>query len=124
MIPSFDALFRHWKRSCWVYNVWSQATSNNISYPPLQSYGWKQPTPETLEIDWESDANVSQVRHRVSESVAAGLVVKLLAVNAGRATIYVVLDASAKAAQIYHLSRVTESQTWNRQVPQNLKKVT
>ena len=116
MIPSFDALFKHWKRSCWVYNVWSQATSNDISYPPLQSYGWKQPTPETLEIDWESDANVSQVRHRVSLvqrgcGCRTGCKLELLGVNAGRTTVYVVLDASAKAAQIYHLSHITEWQT-------------
>ncbi|XP_064384664.1 uncharacterized protein LOC135333611 [Halichondria panicea] len=42
MIPSYDALDRHWKRSCWVQCVWSQATSNNITYPVLDGNGWKR----------------------------------------------------------------------------------
>ena len=48
MIPSDEALIRHWKRSCWVMTVWKQANSNSITYPPLISNGWKQPTPTEL----------------------------------------------------------------------------
>ena len=41
MIPSADALGRHWKRSCWVLPIWRQANRNNIDLPPLDIYGWK-----------------------------------------------------------------------------------
>lgn len=66
MIPSLDALDRHWKRSCWVHCIWNQAISNNIIYPSLLNYGWKQPDSSTLSIDWDSDTNVTQIRERVS----------------------------------------------------------
>lgn len=62
----YDALFKHWKRSCWVLSVWSQAHINNITYPTLQDYGWKQPDSKTLSIDWDSDNNVSEIRARVA----------------------------------------------------------
>ena len=66
MVPSYDALSRHWKRSCWVSSVWRQATSNVIVYPPLENFGWKQPDQQTLNIDWDSDSNISQIKERVA----------------------------------------------------------
>lgn len=66
MTPSYDVLFKHWKRSCWVLSVWGQAHMNNITYPTLQDYGWKQPDSKTLSIDWDSDNNVSEIRARVA----------------------------------------------------------
>ena len=62
MIPSCDALSRHWNRVCWVSSVWSQATSNVIIYPPLSEYGWKQPQQNILKVDWDSDVNVTEIR--------------------------------------------------------------
>ena len=66
MIPSCDALSRHWKRVCWVSSVWSQATLNVIIYPPLSDYGWKQPQQNILRVDWDSDDNVTEIRERVA----------------------------------------------------------
>lgn len=66
MIPSSGALERHWMRSCWVVSVWRQATDNCITYPPLESNGWKQPDVNTLLIDWDSDENIAQVRSTVA----------------------------------------------------------
>ena len=66
MIPADSALERHWKRSCWVLGVWSQANSNNINYPPLSGHGWKQVNADTLEIDWDSEDNLTEVRTRVN----------------------------------------------------------
>lgn len=66
MIPSYDALERHWKHSCWVQCVWNQATSNNIIYPVLHGNGWKQVDSTTLAIDWDSDSNVTTIRDRVA----------------------------------------------------------
>ena len=62
MIPSYDALERHWKRSCWVQCVWNQATCNNIIYSVLHGNGWKQVDSTTLAIDWDSDSNVAAIR--------------------------------------------------------------
>ena len=66
MIPSDDALERHWKRSCWVLAVWKQANDNNINYPPLNGNGWKQTDSELLQIDWDSDFNICKVCTRVA----------------------------------------------------------
>lgn len=66
MIPSDSALERHWKRSCWVLSVWRQANSNNINYSPLNGHGWKQVNSNTLEIDWDSEDNITEVRTRVA----------------------------------------------------------
>lgn len=65
MMPSDEALARHWKRSEWVLNVWAQSTSNSITYPPLTEYGWKIENGE-LKIDWESDDNMATVRQTVA----------------------------------------------------------
>ena len=32
---SFDALWRHWLRACWVSNMWSQATQNHLTLQDL-----------------------------------------------------------------------------------------
>lgn len=41
MIPNTDALYRHWKRACWVLDFWKQADTNIITPKPLSNYGWK-----------------------------------------------------------------------------------
>ena len=28
--PSFDSLWRHWQRTCWISNMWNQAASNHM----------------------------------------------------------------------------------------------
>ena len=60
MIPSDDALLRHWQRSCWVVAVWKQATQNQTIYPPLQGNGWKLDN-NCPHIEWDSDDNISKV---------------------------------------------------------------
>ena len=66
MVPSSDALLRHWKRTCWVSSTWAQATSNNMVHPPMEEFGWLKRDEHTLLIDWDSDVNMSQIRERVS----------------------------------------------------------
>ena len=91
MLPSYAALQRHWKRSCWMASVWKQATSNQITYPPLHTSGWKQPDPNTLLIDWDSENNVSQIKRGVTQ----------LAANAKSQGTIVVQAADAMAAVTY-----------------------
>ena len=64
MIPSAEALMRHWKRSCWVVSVWKQAATNNIIYPPLDTHGWKYDEGDL--VDWDSKENISNVKSRVA----------------------------------------------------------
>ena len=66
MIPSDEALKRHWKRACWVQRVWSQAASNNITYPSLEDSGWKLLDSTSLAIDWDSEDNITLIRDRVA----------------------------------------------------------
>ena len=64
MIPSFEALRRHWLRSIWVIDYWRQATNNEIVLRPVQQYGWKL-TSGQLEIDWDSDENIRHIQEKV-----------------------------------------------------------
>ncbi len=65
MMPSLDALHRHWKRTCGVLDMWSQANKNNMQLLPMSVYGWKIHN-NSLTIDWDSPANVAAVDARVT----------------------------------------------------------
>ena len=39
MVPSDEALFLHWKRSCWVLDMWRQADQNIMTVKPVTQYG-------------------------------------------------------------------------------------
>ena len=64
MIPSIEALQRHWKRSCWVTDMWGQADRNTMELAELTSWGWKVNN-EQLSIDWDSSENLSTIKERV-----------------------------------------------------------
>ena len=64
MIPNNDVLQRHWKRVCWVLDLWAQADRNTIIPKPLSNYGWKVQD-NTLAVDWDSDINMDAVKERV-----------------------------------------------------------
>ncbi len=66
MMPSYEALVRHWKRACWVSSLWAQVTSNTMTYPPLQDYGWKNSIHKGLTIDWNSENITTEIRERVA----------------------------------------------------------
>lgn len=65
MIPSDDALWRHWKRSCWVVDLWKQADKNCMIIKPVTEHGW-QIRDSNLTFDWDSSTNIDAVRQRVS----------------------------------------------------------
>ena len=62
MIPSDDALWRHWNRSCWVIDMWKQADKNHTIVKPIIAHGWQIRDG----IDWDSSNNIAAVRQRVS----------------------------------------------------------
>ena len=64
MIPNNDALHRHWRRVCWVLDLWAQADKNTIIPKPLFDYGWKIQD-DALIVDWDSDINMDAVKERV-----------------------------------------------------------
>ena len=64
MIPSTEALWRHWQRSCWVIDMWRQADRNTMQVANINSYGWKV-VDDTLAIDWDSAENQAVVNERV-----------------------------------------------------------
>ena len=63
-IPSYDALYLHWQRSCWVMDMWRQADQNTIALKPITEYGWGL-LETTLTIVWDTPANMEAVRNRV-----------------------------------------------------------
>ncbi len=40
MVASDEALMFHWKRVCWVANMWNQADRNVMLLQPLTNWGW------------------------------------------------------------------------------------
>ena len=65
MIPSIDALQRHWKRVCWVIDMWGQADHPSLNLKPMTKYGWKESDGHMIN-EWDSDANMATVRNRVA----------------------------------------------------------
>ena len=64
MLPSNDALARHWKCTCWVLHMWNQSSQSTMDLKPLTDYGWKVEGDELL-YDWDSEENMTAVRQRV-----------------------------------------------------------
>ncbi len=64
MVPSIEALWRHWQRSCWVINMWRQADRNTMQVADITTCGWNV-TDGILSIDWDSDENQAAGNERV-----------------------------------------------------------
>ena len=65
MIPSTEALWRHWKRSCWVIDMWSQADQNTMTVASLTDFGWSITHDSILTVDWDSSENQEAIKGRV-----------------------------------------------------------
>ena len=65
MVPSTEALYLHWRRSCWVLSMWTQSDRNTMVLPPITEHGWTlQDT--SLKIIWDTEQNMQKVRERVN----------------------------------------------------------
>ena len=61
MVPSTEALYLHWRRSCWVLSMWTQSDRNTMVLPPITEHGWTlQDT--SLKIIWDTEQNMQKVR--------------------------------------------------------------
>ena len=56
---------QHWKRACWVLDLWKQAESNTITPKPLTDYGWMV-VEGKLSVEWDSPSNMDEVQERVA----------------------------------------------------------
>jgi len=48
-----SSLSVHWKRSCWILHMWSQADQNEMLLLPMTSYGWCM-NDGTLTVEWDT----------------------------------------------------------------------
>ena len=64
MIPSTEALYYHWKRSCWVVHMWRQGDKNHMDLQPITEYGWSLIN-NKLTVLWDTVENMEAIRQRV-----------------------------------------------------------
>ena len=67
-IPSVDSLYRHWKRACWVIDMWHQSNRNIMELKHLTDFGWIIEG-DTLTFDWDSQENFAAVQQRVASLI-------------------------------------------------------
>ena len=65
MIPSNEALYYHWKRSCWVLHMFRQADKNSMVLQPITEYGWTI-SDNKLTVVWDTPRNMQAIRDRVN----------------------------------------------------------
>lgn len=39
-VPSDDALILHWRRCCYVMQIWKQTDVTEMDYPDITDWGW------------------------------------------------------------------------------------
>ena len=70
MIPSDEALLLHWRRTCWVIHMWTQADLNTVTLEPITNHGRTINDPaitgNRLSIIWDSEDNLAQIHERVN----------------------------------------------------------
>jgi hypothetical protein len=59
-LPSDDALLFHWKRCCYVLQIWEQADRTEMIFPDLKEWGWCYVDKE-LVFKWDSKSNVQRI---------------------------------------------------------------
>ena len=60
-LPSHDSLMLHWKRCCYVLQIWKQSDLSFIKYPDITDWGWSFVDDKDLVFRWDSDANFQKV---------------------------------------------------------------
>ena len=65
-VPSYDALWRHWLRTCWISQMWGNSPQHDAmeGLPLPEHSGWKVDN-DGDEFDWESD----EVQQRVKLTI-------------------------------------------------------
>ena len=60
-LPSHDSLMLHWKRCCYLLQIWKQSDLSFIKYPDITDWGWSFVDDKDLVFRWDSDANFRKV---------------------------------------------------------------
>ena len=55
-VPSIDALNLHWKRVCWVAQMWDCAAKTTIPTNDVTEFGWEVKDGE-IKVVWDSEGN-------------------------------------------------------------------
>ena len=64
MIPSNEAVYYHWKRSCWVIHMWRQGDKNHMILEPITKYG-RTLSNNKLAVLWDMPENMEAIHQRV-----------------------------------------------------------
>ena len=64
ILPTTEALWRHWLRSCWVITMWKQSDRNIMQVADITRCGWKINN-GIVSIDWDSDSNLAAINEKV-----------------------------------------------------------
>ena len=65
MVPSTDALYFHWKRTCLVLDMWGQADRNTMVLNPITENGWTIENTKLCMV-CDTEENMQLVRERVN----------------------------------------------------------
>ncbi|CAH1790882.1 unnamed protein product, partial [Owenia fusiformis] len=60
LLPSFEALLLHWKRACWVSQIWSQSIQNTMHINPIENWGWEINDSGKISFTWDSKENMNK----------------------------------------------------------------
>lgn len=66
-LPSTSALLRHWNRTCWVSQFWTNSIKQDVQQglPLPEQSGWLRQTDGTYSFDWDSDDIKELVKNTV-----------------------------------------------------------
>ena len=66
-VPMHTSLWRHWKRSCWISQMWQQSNQANVfsSLPVPEDNGWTLQSDRQCIIDWESPEVQQQIKDNI-----------------------------------------------------------
>ncbi len=64
IMPSNESLQLHWKRSCWVLNLWEQAEEHDMQPQPISDHGWSVKN-GSLTVQWDTLENLQLIRDRL-----------------------------------------------------------
>ena len=67
-MPSHTSMWRHWLRSCWVAQMWSNSPEEDLqgSLPPPDDCGWKRASDGSYTVDWECPTVQQQVQDTIN----------------------------------------------------------
>ena len=109
MIPSTDALYLHWKRTCWIMHMWNQADKNTITLIDMEQFGWKI-IEEQLTIVWTQRRTSARSKHEWLPSLKAA--------DAPQAVLRDDVDARRRTRYVLRAASVLIVKTWSNQTQQ------